>query len=323
MGRKIRIGLVGCGRVAENHILAASKCAGVEITAVAGGRRSEEMGKRIKAQVLDVEEICVSHLVDALCILTPPQFHYRYTMEAVKAGKHVLVEKPVSFSVEEIEEMKRSAAEKGVVCMPGHSYLYLPELIRMKEALKEKRLGNPTYLYLAETYHMPPELAVKYTGPETDVLCHQLYLSLAFLGKPARLTAFRTNIEGGDGQTGGPQISVMMEYDSGTVVQIFVSWAAEDHSSDPWTFKIKILGNNGSIHFSRRDFVENVGEGYEQSMYQETFDREMKWFIDECIGRGNPPLSAMEDAVWVCRLHGLVMKAIEEKEVVEVREWIK
>lgn len=323
MERKIRIGLVGCGRVAENHILALSKCAGVEITAVAGGRRSAEMGKRIKANVLDVEEICASPLVDALCILTPPQFHYRYTMEAVKVGKHVLVEKPVSFSVEEIEEMERSAAEKGVVCMPGHSYLYLPELVRMKEALKEKRLGTPNYLYLGENYYMQPELAVKYTGPETDVLCHQLYLSLAFLGKPARLTAFRTNIEGRDGQTGGPQISVMMEYEKGTVVQIFVSWASEDHSSDPWTFKIKILGNKGSMHFSRRDFVENVGEGYEQSLYQEMFDQEMKWFIDECIGRGNQPLSTMEDAAWVCRLHGLVMKAIEEKRVVEVSEWIK
>lgn len=323
MERKIRIGLIGCGRVAENHILAINKCADAEITAVAGGRRSTEMGKRIKAEVLDVEEICESPLVDALCILTPPQFHFRYTMEAVKAGKHVLVEKPVSFSVDEIEKMRRLAGEKGLVCMPGHSYLYLPELVRMKEALKEKRLGTPGYLYLAETYFMPPELAVKYTGPETDVLCHQLYLSLAFLGKPARLTAFRTNIERMHTQTGGPQISVMMEYDRGTVVQIFVSWAAEDHSSDPWTFKIKIIGNKGSMHFSRRDFVENVGDGYEQSLYQETFDREMKWFIDECIGRGKQPLSTMEDAAWVCRLHGLVMKAIEEKKVVEVSGWSK
>ncbi len=323
MGRKIRMGLVGCGRVAENHILAAGKCADVEITAVAGGRKSGELGKRIGAKVLDVEEISASSLVDALCILTPPQFHYRYTMEAIKAGKHVLVEKPVSFSVDEIKEMKWAAEEKGVVCMPGHSYLYLPELVRMKKTLEEKRLGNPGYLYLAENYYMPPELTVKYTGPETDVLCHQLYLSLAFLGKPIRLSAFRTNIEGGANQTGGPQISVMMEYDRGTVAQIFVSWAAEDHSSDPWTFKIKIIGNQGSMHFSRRDFVENVGEGFEQSLYQEMFDREMKWFLEECIGRGNQPLSTMEDAKWVCRLHGLVMKAIEEKKVVEVSEWIK
>src|SRR5699024_8064615 len=106
---------------------------------------------------------------------------YSYTMQALEAGKHVLVEKPVSFSENEIRKMDQKAKEKGKICMPGHSYLYLPELTRIKLALEEKRLGIPTYLYLSETYYMDPELFQKYTGPETDVLCHQLYLTLAYL----------------------------------------------------------------------------------------------------------------------------------------------
>lgn len=74
--------------------------------------------------------------------------------------------------------MSIAAKKNKVVCMPGHSYIYLPELIRMKRALEGKRLGVPAYVYLSEMYYMPKELAVKYTGPETDVLCHQLYLCL-------------------------------------------------------------------------------------------------------------------------------------------------
>ncbi|WP_373218172.1 Gfo/Idh/MocA family protein [Ruminococcus sp. 5_1_39BFAA] len=318
--KKIRIGLLGCGRVAGNHILAVNRCSSVEITAVAGGRHAKELGERLGVPVLQGGELCGSGLVDGVCILTPPQYHYDYAMEAIQAGKHVLVEKPVSFSVNEILEMDSAAEKKGVVCMPGHSYLYLPELMRMKEVQKDGRLGSPGYLYMSETYYMNHELSAKYTGPETDVLCHQLYLSLAFLGIPKRISAFRTEIQEQEGQMGGPQVAVMLEYENGAIVQILVCWAMEDHTSDPWTFKIKMLGTKGSMHFSRRDFVENLGMGYDQSLYQEMFDREMRWFAEECIGKGNQPLSTMKDAAWVCRLHGMILEAVKEKKIVEVHK---
>ena len=100
-------------------------------------------------------------------------------------------------------------------------------------------------------------------------------------------------------------------------MQIFVTWAAEDYSSEPWTFKIKILGNKGSMNFSRRDFIEKTDTGYEQSLYQEMFNEEMKWFVERCILQGEQPISTMEDARQVCILHKAVVKAINEKIVVE------
>lgn len=317
MKKKIRIGLIGCGRVAENHVLAIEQCAWAEITAVSGGRHAKEFGKKLGVPVLSEDEICKSDSVDALCILTPPEFHYIYAMKGIEAGKHILVEKPVSFSEQEIEEMAAVSRKNGVICMPGHSYIYLPELRRMKRVLEEKRLGVPAYMYLSEMYYMSKDLAVKYTGPETDVLCHQLYLCLAFLGMPVRITAFRTQIEGKENETEGAQVSVMLEYEQGTIVQIFVTWAAEDYSSEPWTFKIKILGNKGSMNFSRRDFIEKTDTGYEQSLYQEMFNEEMKWFVERCILQGEQPISTMEDARQVCRLHKVIVKAINEKIVVE------
>lgn len=318
MGKKIRIGLIGCGRVAENHIISIHLCGSAEITAVGGGRHSKEMGERLNVPVLEPDELCESALVDAVCVLTPPRTHYAYAMRAIQAGKHVLVEKPVSFSVEEIINMRRAAAEKGVICMPGHSYIYLPEIKRMKDVVGQRRLGVPGYFYMSEVYSMAADLAVKYDGPEIDVLCHELYLSLAFLGKPHKISAFRTIPGKAASETSSAQVAVMMEYDSGTLAQILVSWYADDYSSDPWTFKMKLLGNEGCMHFSRRDFVEIKGAECECSLYQEMFNCEMKWFVEECIGKGIAPLSTMEDAEWVCRLHHLVMEAIRNGKVVEV-----
>lgn len=320
MEKKIRIGLIGCGRVAENHIVSIKLCELAEITAIAGGHHAKELGERLNVPVLESDELCSSSLIDAVCILTPPQFHFYYAIKAIENGKHVLVEKPVSFSVEEIEQMKQAAEKKGVVCMPGHSYLYLPELARIKKVMEKSQIGIPGYVYMSETYYMAPYFTVKYTGPETDVLCHQLYLSLAFLGKPSKIAAFRTSFDEKEIETGGPQVSVMMEYEAGTIVHILVAWGMEDHSSDPWTFKVKILGSKGSMHFSRRDFVKNVGEGYDQCLYQEMFNCEWKWFVEECIIKGNNPLSTMEDAAWVCRLHNLIMKSIREEKVLKVEK---
>ena len=52
MKNKIKIGLIGCGRVAENHILAIKECEWAEIAAVSGGRHAQELGERIGVPVL-------------------------------------------------------------------------------------------------------------------------------------------------------------------------------------------------------------------------------------------------------------------------------
>ena len=103
MDKIVRIGLIGCGRVAENHIISVSKCENAAITAVGGGRHAALMAQRLGVPVLTPEEVCTSDLVDAVFVLTPPQYHFDYSMQAMEAGKHVMVEKPVSFVPKEPE----------------------------------------------------------------------------------------------------------------------------------------------------------------------------------------------------------------------------
>lgn len=316
--KTIRIGIVGCGRVAENHVEAIQKTPNAVLTAAAGGRKAAAFCEKHGLTLLDTESICTSPEIDALLVLTPWEKHYEYAKAALEAGKHVLVEKPVSFQPEEIKGMKQAAEENKVVCMPGHSYLYLTELSRIRREVRNGGIGSPAYLYLSETYYMAPELFQKYDGPEVDVLCHQLYLSLAFLGIPESVSAFRSGFDRSVVETGGPQIIVNLKYGGGCLAQIMLSWAAEDHTSDPWTFKVKVLGTQGSMHFSRRDYVRNVGESYDQVFYQEMFDAQMNHFVNHCILGGEQPLSTIQDAGWVCRLHNLILQAADTEQVVQV-----
>lgn len=318
MDKIVRIGLIGCGRVAENHIISVSKCENAAITAVGGGRHAALMAQRLGVPVLTPEEVCTSDLVDAVFVLTPPQYHFDYSMQAMEAGKHVMVEKPVSFVPKEPELLLEKSREKGVLCFPGHSYLYLPEMRRFMESSRDGRLGRICCMYMSEIYYMGEDLIGKYTGPETDILCHALYLTLHFVGVPIRVSAFRTQFPKDQIITGGPQVAVMLEYVSGALCQIMLSWACNDYASDPFTFKVKLIGTNGSMHFSRRDFMEMEGDAYVQGMYQETFDREVKYFVEECVLRGSKPLSDMHDAMIVTKLHNLVLESIRGNKTVEV-----
>ncbi len=318
--RPARLGIIGCGRVAENHVHAISTCGDAELVAAGGGRRAAEFCSRHGIRSLEPREICAAADLDAILVLTPPQAHFPWAMAAIEAGKHVLVEKPVSLVPSEIEQMRDAAARHGVVCMPGHSYIYLPELTRMGAVARNGGIGLPTYLYMSETYYMIPDLFARYQGHEVDVLCHQLYMSLGMLGMPEKISAFKTTFDRHVIPTGGPQVSVTMQYRGGAICQAFVSWAAEDRTSDPWTFKIKLLGSAGSMHFSRLDHVRNLGNEAEQVMYQEMFDRQMDHFIRTCIRSSGTPLSTIEDAVRVCLLHRMVMESIETGRTVTVTE---
>ncbi|CUX38659.1 Gfo/Idh/MocA family protein [Clostridium sp. C105KSO13] len=316
MNKRIKVGIIGCGRVAENHVEAIRKCENCLLVAAAGGRRAQEFGKRHNIPIMETEELCKAEEIDAVLILTPPKTHFDYVIKCADAGKHILVEKPVSFCEEEIEKMIQKVRKKNVVCVPGHSYIYLPELARMKNAVNNGKLGVPTYLYLSETYYMKPDLFEKYEGPEKDVLCHQLYMMLGFLGMPLEVSAFKGEFDKKDIETGGPQVIVNFKYSTGTLVQIVVSWAADDYSADSFTFKVKIMGTKGSMNFSRLDYVETLPGGYDQPLYQEMFDAQLDWFINSCIIDKKEPLSTMEDAGNVCRLYKSIQRAIKDKKVV-------
>ncbi|MCL2865946.1 MAG: Gfo/Idh/MocA family oxidoreductase [Lachnospiraceae bacterium] len=315
VNKVIRIGILGCGRVAHNHALSISRCPSAVLVAAAGGRKAQEFGQKYNIPIFSVEDILKNPDVDAILVLTPPESHQTYTMMALDYGKHVLVEKPVSFDAIEIANMRRKAEEMKLVCMPGHSYLYMPELSRMAQVVPSGGIGLPTYLYLTETYYMPPALFERYQGPAYDVLCHQLYLSLAFLGTPCLLSAFQTEFPKEQIPTGGPQVAVTLQYPSGAIAQITVSWAVDDCTSDPFGFKVKVLGNAGGMHFSRLDYVRQEEGNVIHMGYQEMFDKQLEWFVNRCIIDGVPPLSNMQDAEIVCRLQKSILESICKKQI--------
>jgi predicted dehydrogenase len=84
--------------------------------------------------------------IDAVVIATTVSSHYPLAMEALKAGKHVFVEKPFAENTEKAEEMVDYAEKNGLVTMVGHTFLYSPPVLKIKQILDNKELGDIRFI---------------------------------------------------------------------------------------------------------------------------------------------------------------------------------
>jgi predicted dehydrogenase len=260
--------------------------------------------------------------IDVVFVLTPTESHFSYAKMAMQQGKHVLVEKPVSYESSEIAELETLSRRHKVMCMPGHSYLYLAEINRMANAARAGVIGKPFYLFMSEIYRMPEEYLPRYHGPLREVLCHQIYMLLAILGAPRRVQGFASSFRSLPRGT-EEQVVLNAQFDGGALAHVLVSWAGEDETSNPWTFTIKVLGLDGGLHFSRRDAVRGTAGGassLDYPLYDEMFASEVRYFIEECLLAGREPLSSLRDASRTLQIMRAVEESIARNVVIELPE---
>ncbi|NUN96558.1 MAG: Gfo/Idh/MocA family oxidoreductase [Candidatus Omnitrophica bacterium] len=137
----LRIGLLGCGAISQfAHLPALAKARGVRLAALCDGAEDllQTIGRRNGVQRLYTryEELLGDSEVDAVLIAAPDPFHVPLALEALQAGKHVLVEKPLSDNSVDCEALVRAVRETGlklqVGCMKRHDpgIAYAHEFIR-------------------------------------------------------------------------------------------------------------------------------------------------------------------------------------------------
>jgi predicted dehydrogenase len=93
------------------------------------------------------EELLADTSLDAVVVATPVVTHYELARQALAAGKHVFVEKPMALHAGEAEELCALAEERDLVLMPGHLLLYHPAVNKLKELIDSGELGEIRYVY--------------------------------------------------------------------------------------------------------------------------------------------------------------------------------
>jgi predicted dehydrogenase len=239
-----------------------------------------------------------------VCVLSPGEAHKDHVLAALAHGKHVLVEKPVGASVAEIREMAAAAGHAGRVVMPGHNYLYQPDVWRARRLIREGDLGRVCAAWVHYAIFHPEEIAAHYHGVLREVLPHHLYLILYLLGEPERIWAVHQSLHYEHLEV-DDQATVILQMADGATVHLFASFAVDDPTSNPWTFMFKVLGTRGGVAYSWRDaiFQRPLGSlGLAIAPYEESYRYEIDHFVSRCILRGDAPLSTLQDAARTQRL---------------------
>src|ERR1041384_2573708 len=117
MDKRLRFGIVGAAaQVGESHIEAATACHHGELVAVTdlNLEKCKAIAKKTGAKLFrSFDAMVQSDLIDTVCIATPHPLHHDMAIAAMRAGKHVITEKPIAVTVREADEMTAVADETG------------------------------------------------------------------------------------------------------------------------------------------------------------------------------------------------------------------
>src|SRR5438309_8273730 len=155
MSMPVGIAILGCGYWGINYVRVLSELPEAKVVAVCDARqeRVQEVGQRFPGGHLSpqVDEVLRLDGVDAVVICTEATTHYSVTRGCLKAGKHVLVETPITTSAAEADELIDLSESKGILLMVGHTFLFNPGIRKVKDYLERNQVGRVYYLYACRT----------------------------------------------------------------------------------------------------------------------------------------------------------------------------
>ncbi len=232
-----KVAVVGCGRIAREHVAGYQRLGDLfdikafvdkDISRAEGFARKYRLGSTYGS----LEEAARSEELDAVDLCLPPSEHCRVTVAAAGLGLHVLVEKPLAVTCDEVDKMVEAGQRSGVVIMSGQSRRFSGPLRKTKQIIDSGGIGKPLLGYVS--YGMKVGLNVpwwgdpKVSGPSNLLAnwgAHSLDEIYYLYGVPARVYA-----EGRD--TGGPTagidiFSAVFGYQLGFVANMNWSYVSE------------------------------------------------------------------------------------------------
>ena len=145
MSEQIRFGLIGCGRVSPRHVQSIAELTGARLVAAADviASRAERVAKEYNIDaVTDYRRLLDRRDIDVVSICTPSGMHAQMTVDALQAGKHVIVEKPMAMNLPDADRMIATAQATGKKLCVVLQNRYNPPMLDLRRAVDENRLGK-------------------------------------------------------------------------------------------------------------------------------------------------------------------------------------
>jgi predicted dehydrogenase len=280
--QKLRVGVIGAG-IGALHLAAYAKLPQVEIVALAG--LDDDRVRRVAAEYQvpttyrEYVDLLAVQDIDAVSVCLPNALHAPVTIDALQAGKHVLIEKPLARNADEGRSMLAAAAAQNRVLMISLNHRYRGDVQWVKRYIESGALGK---IYYAKAHWMRrsgiPQLGSWFVnkdlaggGPLIDLGVHVLDIAMYLMGEPkARTASASTYAEFGPrglkGWAGRQQFTdvhhayevedlatAFVRLDSGATLLLEASWATHGPAGDD--FGVTLYGSEGGVELLVRNYT--------------------------------------------------------------------
>ena len=275
---------------------------------------------------MDFTEVLSDDEVDAVVVATPVHTHYELAKAALNAGKHVLVEKPLTNSVETAEELAKLAKEKELILMVDHVFVYSSPVRKMKEIIDSGDLGD---LFFVDSVRINLGLFQHDVNVVWDLAPHDLSIIDYLVGRLPKSIAAFGSIHAGAGLEDVAYVN--LDFGDGMIANVHVNWLSpvkvrhmligasrksilynDLDASEPVKIYDRGISINGdpearqglmigyrsgdvvSPHFTRREPLQLMVEHFA-----------------ECIRCGQKPLTSGEEGLRVVRILDAAQRSIK------------
>ncbi len=274
------------------------------------------------------EDLLKDPSIDAIAIATPVRTHYELGLAALKAGKHVLVEKPLAQSADLVRRLSDEADRRGLTLMVDHTFLYTPAVQKIRELVKKGELGD---VYYYDSTRSSLGLFQSDVNVIWDLAVHDISIIQYILDEdPVAVSA-----TGSCHVAGSPEnmAHITLFFEGNCVAHVSVNWLSPIKVRQTFiggskkmivyddlepTEKIKVYdkgitldGPSDDVHQFRIGY--RAGDMWAPNIStKEALQTEVEHFID-CVRNSSPPMSSAASGLQVVEILEAASRSIAEQ----------
>jgi predicted dehydrogenase len=307
----IRVGVVGVGNMGQHHARVLSMLKDVQLIGISDVNVDRGLDTASKYRVKFFENYQdLLPFVDAVCIAVPTKLHHSVGLDCLRAGVHILIEKPIAASIAEAESLVNAAAESNCILQVGHIERFNPAFLELSKVLKTEEI------LALEAHRMSPYSdRANDVSVVLDLMIHDIDLLLEITAAPVvKLTASGSS---GTDSRYLDYVTATIGFANGVVATLTASKVTHRkirrlsaHCKNSLT-EADFLNNEILIH---RQTTANYTTDYGQVLYRqdgliekvytsniEPLHAELEHFVN-CVRGGNKPSVGGEQAIKALRL---------------------
>lgn len=223
--RSIRVGIIGCGYWGPNLVRNFARYPGAEVVGVCDAQyeRALKVASDYRVTVItdQATQLTDDRNVDLIVLATPTHTHFDLAKQAISAGKHVLVMKPLTTRACEAAELCELATKKGVLLAVDHTFVFTAAVQRMRDMVRQEELGD---LYYFDSVRANLGLFQSDVNVIWDLAPHDIsILDFVVGGQPTEVTAVGASHGGSPTENIG---YITMRYANSFLAAVHVNWLA-------------------------------------------------------------------------------------------------